>query len=95
MSDDQESAPAYRRGRLSAAPVRRTICCSSPPPMLVIVGLLAVYTSSFAVGYHEYGDTNYFVARQAIFSLLGVGAMVFFMRIDYNRLRSLSVPDAR
>ena len=60
--------------------------------MLVITGLLAVYTSSFAVGYHEFGDTNYFVARQAVFALVGVGAMIFFMRMDYNRLRAWSVP---
>jgi len=60
--------------------------------MLVITGLLAVYTSSFAVGYHEYGDTNYFVGRQAVFALLGVCALVFFMRMDYNRLRAWSVP---
>jgi len=60
--------------------------------MLVIMGLLAVYTSSFAVGYHEFGDTNYFVARQAVFALLGVGALVLFMRMDYNRFRVWSVP---
>jgi cell division protein FtsW len=60
--------------------------------MLVITGLLAVYTSSFAVAYHEFGDTNYFVGRQATFALLGVGALVVFMRMDYNRLRAWSVP---
>jgi cell division protein FtsW len=60
--------------------------------MLVITGLLTVYTSSFAVGYHEYGNTNYFVARQAMFAFLGVIALVFFMRLDYNRLRAWSVP---
>jgi len=60
--------------------------------MLLIVGLLAVYSASFAVGYLEYGDTNYFVTRQAIFALAGVAALVLFMRIDYNRLRALSVP---
>jgi len=60
--------------------------------MLVITGLLAVYTSSFAVGYHEFGDANYFVTRQAVFALFGVGAMIFFMRMDYNRLRAWSVP---
>lgn len=60
--------------------------------MLVIMGLLAVYTSSFAVGYHEFGDTNYFVGRQAVFALLGVGALVLFMRMDYNKLRAWSVP---
>jgi len=60
--------------------------------MLVITGLLAVYTSSFAVGYHEFGNTSYFVSRQAVFALLGVGALVVFMRMDYNRLRAWSVP---
>jgi len=60
--------------------------------MLLIMGLLAVYSSSFAVGYLEYGDTNYFVMRQAVFALFGIGALVFFMRMDYRRLRVLSVP---
>ena len=60
--------------------------------MLIIAGLLAVYSSSFSVGYHLYDNANFFIARQAIFALIGVAAMVFFMRIDYNRLRALSVP---
>lgn len=60
--------------------------------MLLIAGMLAVYSSSFAVGYHEFGDTNYYVARQAVFALVGVAAMVFFMRMDYRTLRTLSVP---
>ncbi|HUF54356.1 MAG TPA: putative lipid II flippase FtsW [Dehalococcoidia bacterium] len=60
--------------------------------MLLIAGLLAVYTSSFAVAYHEYGDPNYFILRQALFTGLGMVALVFFMKVDYNRLRSWSAP---
>jgi cell division protein FtsW len=60
--------------------------------MLLITGLLAVYTSSFAVAFHEFGDPNYFVMRQAVFAIAGLCALVFFMRIDYTRLRTLSVP---
>ena len=60
--------------------------------MLLITGLLAVYSSSFAIAYHLYGDTNYFVARQAVFALVGLGALVFFMRLNYTQLRTLSVP---
>jgi cell division protein FtsW len=60
--------------------------------MLLIVGLLAVYTSSFAVAYHEYGNANYFVFRQAIFAGAGLLALVVFMRLDYHHLRFLSVP---
>ncbi|HXG35474.1 MAG TPA: FtsW/RodA/SpoVE family cell cycle protein, partial [Dehalococcoidia bacterium] len=58
---------------------------------LVGGGLLTVYSASFAVGYLEFNDTNYFVIRQALFAMIGVAAMVFFMRLDYHRLRSLSV----
>lgn len=60
--------------------------------MLLIAGMLTVYTTSFAVGYHEFGDANHYVARQAVFALIGVAAMVFFMRMDYRTLRLLSVP---
>ncbi len=59
---------------------------------LLILGLMTVYSTSFAVGYLEFGDTNYFVARQAIFALVGVGVLVLFMQLDYRRLRTLSVP---
>ena len=40
---------------------RPTTCSSPRRPCSSSPGLLAVYTSSFAVGYHEFGDTNYFV----------------------------------
>ena len=59
--------------------------------MLLIVGLLAVYSASFAVGYLEFGDTNYFLARQFLFALVGVAVLIFFMRLGYQRLRALSV----
>jgi cell division protein FtsW len=91
MSEDLESAPAYRQaGSLRAGQPDYLLLVSAAA--LVIIGLLAVYTSSFAVAYYQYGDTNYFVTRQALFSLVGIAAMVFFMRLDYARLRSLSVP---
>jgi cell division protein FtsW len=55
------------------------------------VGLLAVYSASFAVGYLEYGDANHFVGRQALFALVGLAFLWLFMRMDYHRLRYLSV----
>jgi cell division protein FtsW len=60
--------------------------------MLLITGLVAVYSASFAIAYHEFGDPHYFVGRQAVFALAGVGALVIFMKMDYRRLRALSVP---
>jgi len=60
--------------------------------ILLITGLLTVYSASFAVGYLEFGDTNYFLARQCLFTLVGVAVLIFFMRLGYQRLRALSVP---
>ncbi|MEO8458703.1 MAG: putative lipid II flippase FtsW [Chloroflexota bacterium] len=60
--------------------------------MLLILGLLAVYTASFAVAYNDFGDANFFVKRQVVFAVVGLCALVFFMQMDYQRLRQLSVP---
>jgi len=57
---------------------------------LVVLGLLMVYSSSFALGLAAFGDANYFVARQAGFVVLGLGLLVLLMRIDYHWLRSIS-----
>lgn len=59
--------------------------------MLLVVGLLAVYSASFAVGELEYGDTNYFVVRQAGAAVVGLGLLWFFMRIDYRFLHTASL----
>ena len=58
--------------------------------VLVVMGLLAVYSSSFALGLLEFGDANYFVVRQVMFSVLGATALYLLMKSDYRRLRWLS-----
>ncbi len=60
--------------------------------MLLLAGLLTVYTASFAMGYLEYGDANHFIVRQGIYALVGLAALVYFMRLDYRQLRYLAVP---
>ena len=57
---------------------------------LVVVGLLVVYSSSFALGLLAFDDANYFVFRQAIWAFIGLVAMVVLMRLDYRLLRAIS-----
>ncbi|HET9200640.1 MAG TPA: putative lipid II flippase FtsW [Dehalococcoidia bacterium] len=57
---------------------------------LVVVGILAVFSASFAEGWRLYGDVNYFVIRQAMWAVIGVVLMVTLMRIDYHVLRPAS-----
>jgi cell division protein FtsW len=58
--------------------------------VLLVVGLLVVYSASFALGELEYGDTNYFIIRQAGAAVVGLGLLWFFMRLDYHFLYPLS-----
>lgn len=58
--------------------------------VLLVVGLITVYSSSFAVGQMEYNDVTYFVVRQAIWATLGLTALVILMHTDYHVLRAVS-----
>lgn len=57
---------------------------------LVVLGVLAVYSSSFALGLLEFGDANYFVYRQIFFGAVGGVALVVLMKMDYRQLRVIS-----
>jgi cell division protein FtsW len=58
--------------------------------VLVVLGVLAVYSSSFALGMLEFGDANYFVFRQVFFAIIGAVALVVLMKSDYRQLRAIS-----
>jgi cell division protein FtsW len=57
---------------------------------LVVIGIIFVYSSSFAIALAEYGDVNYFLFRHLMAVVIGTALLVFFMSIDYHRLRVFS-----
>lgn len=57
---------------------------------LVVLGIIMVYSSSFALGLIDFGDPNYFVMRQTAFAVVGATALWVMMRFDYRLLRYLS-----
>lgn len=60
--------------------------------MLLVAGLLAVYTASQPVGYLRFGGNNYDAVRQALYAIVGVAALLCFMRLNYRQLPYLAVP---
>ncbi len=54
--------------------------------VLLVLGLIAVYSSSYALGYAQYGDPNFFIKRQAVAALIGLMGLVAAMNVDYRRL---------
>lgn len=58
--------------------------------VLLVIGLIAVYSSSYALGYAQFDDSNYFIKKQILFAILGLVGMFVAMSIDYRVLMRLS-----
>lgn len=58
---------------------------------LVVIGLIMVYSSSFALAYEAYGNPAYFFTRQVSWAVLGALALLITLRIDYHLWRKFSV----
>jgi cell division protein FtsW len=59
---------------------------------LAAMGILMVYSSSAMKAYQAQDDTFGIVGPQIQWALLGLGAMVLMMRVDYRYLRLASIP---
>ena len=58
--------------------------------MLVVIGLVAVYSSSYAIGFATHGDSDFFIKRQALWALIGLGGLFAAMSVNYRVLMRLS-----
>jgi len=58
---------------------------------LVSLGLMMVYSSTFDMGYREYGDSAFFLKRQLTWLAIGVMAMVVAARLRYQHWMKLSL----
>lgn len=57
---------------------------------LVAIGLLAVYSASFAIGMNDYSNPNYFIVKQLIAAAIGLVLLLAALCIDYRWLRRYS-----
>lgn len=55
-------------------------------------GILMVYSSSSLMALRDYGDSLYFLKRQAFFAFIGTIAMLLAMYVNYNIWRRLAIP---
>jgi cell division protein FtsW len=59
---------------------------------LVGIGIVMVYSASSAVALKRYGSDFYFLKKQALFSLLGIIALVLCSHMPFRIYRSLTYP---
>lgn len=54
---------------------------------LACLGVVMVYSAGIYTAQANYGDWEYFLGRQGVFALIGLGVMLAVSRIDYRILR--------
>lgn len=60
--------------------------------LLLTVGLVMLFSASYAFAYYNYGDSYKFILRQAEFAVVGVVAMVLISFVDYHWLAKFHIP---
>lgn len=58
--------------------------------ILLTIGLVMLFSSSYAYSYENYGNSYKFIVRQALFAAAGIVAMFGFSRINYHFWRRIS-----
>jgi len=58
--------------------------------ILVGLGIVMVYSASFAIAQQRVGDPYHFLKKQALVAVLGMGLMFFAARMDYHRWQTLA-----
>jgi len=60
--------------------------------LLVIIGVIMMFSASYASAYATEGTSTYYFARQGLFAVAGIGIMLFVSRLNYQMWRVLSRP---
>lgn len=58
--------------------------------ILMTIGLVMLFSASYAYSYEYYGNSYKFITRQALFAVAGVAVMLFVSKIDYHFLRKFA-----
>ena len=60
--------------------------------LLVVIGVVMMFSASYAAAYIDEGSSTAYFARQAMFAVVGIGIMLFVSRLNYQMWRALSFP---
>ena len=62
--------------------------------LLTAIGLVMLLSASFPSAYYETknNDPMYYFTRQGVFAIMGVAAMFFISKINYQRFRAFAKP---
>lgn len=60
--------------------------------VILCIGLVMLFSASYANAYYVYGDSYYFIKDQALFAVLGIIIMLLISYFDYHHLHKFAMP---
>ena len=60
--------------------------------VLVVIGLIMMFSASYANASYYMDDSYYFIKKQVVFAVLGIGAMIGLSYFDYHHFHKLALP---
>ncbi len=83
-------AKAVKRKNNTAARGKIDITFLSFVLILMTIGLVMLFSASYAYSYEYYGNSYKFISRQALFAVVGVIIMLIVSKIDYHNLKKFA-----
>lgn len=59
---------------------------------LLLFGLVMVFSASAVRALSQFGDRYFFLERQLVWTVMGLGSLIFFMNVDYSQLKRWALP---
>ena len=59
--------------------------------VLLAIGLVMLFSASYANSYYLQGNSYYYISRQAVFAVFGVAAMLVISTFDYHSFHKLAI----
>lgn len=60
--------------------------------LLLVLGLIMVFSASYPSAYYQFGNGFYFIQKQFLWAVFGVGAMIITAKFDYHKYKKYAVP---
>ena len=60
--------------------------------LLILVGLIMLFSASYAIAIEDFNDPYHYVTRQGIFAAVGIAAMWVMSYFDYHWLHRFAIP---
>ena len=83
MSEKKKSFSFFNKGKIDIAFLSFVL-------ILLSIGLVMLFSASYAYSYTYFGNSYRFILRQAIFAVIGVALMLIISKVDYHILKKFA-----